>query len=96
MPKCSVKSCSSNADYEVIFYDVYPYSEVTVSYERHESCPYLCQHHLDENERGAKTGLADENLRRYRGVVDYPHARSGGQGFCIYKPIRRVAVGGAS
>lgn len=87
MPNCSVDGCASDANYEVVFYDVYPHGEIMVFYEPHNSCPYLCQKHLDENERGAETGLPDANLRRYRGMVNYPHAQSGGQGFCIYKPI---------
>jgi len=87
MPKCSVDGCESDAHYEVIFYDVYPHGEITVFYEPHSSCPYLCHEHLAENEIGAETGLQDGQLRRYRGIVSYPHTRSNGQGFCIYKPI---------
>jgi len=92
MPKCNVKGCASKAEYEVIFYDVYLHgSEVGVYYQRHESCPYLCQHHLTENERGAATDkLGDERLRQYRGKVDYPYTHSGGQGFCIYRPLPRA------
>ena len=88
MPMCSVQGCKSSAEYEVIFYDVYPYGEVTVFYQPHESCPYLCHKHLAENELGAKTDMEDKNLRRYRGMVDYPYASSGGQGFNIYRPLK--------
>jgi hypothetical protein len=86
--KCSVKGCKNAADYEVIFYDVYLYADVNVFYERHESCPFICHRHMGENERKAATGLDDRNLRAYRGSVDYPHARSGGQGFVIYRPLK--------
>ncbi len=86
-PKCAVTGCEREAKYEVIFYDVYLYADVTVFYERHESCPFICHQHMAENEHGAKTGLPDPNLRAYRGVVDYPHARSAGQGFVTYRPL---------
>ncbi len=86
--KCSVEGCDRNADYEVIFYDVYLHpSDVTVFHQPHESCPFICHTHMAENERGAPTGSGDENLRAYRGHVDYPHARSEGQGFVIYRPL---------
>jgi hypothetical protein len=88
MPTCSARGCENEADFEVIFYDVYLYiNEVRVFYERHESCPYFCRAHMAENERGARTDLGDKNLRKYRGSVDYPHAQSVGQGFCIYRPL---------
>jgi hypothetical protein len=87
MSKCSVADRDSDADYEVIFYDLYPQSDISIFYELHNSCPCLCQHHLNENEHGAETGLPNKRLRSYRGMVNYPHANSGGMGFCIYKPI---------
>jgi len=88
MPRCCAKGCNKEARYEVIFYDVYlDPNEVTVFYEQHESCPFLCQMHLAENEREANSELHNKNLRQYRGSVDYPHAQSAGQGFCIYRPL---------
>ena len=89
MPKCCANGCDNEADYEVIFYDVYLHesSNVGIFYERHESCPFFCETHLTENERGANTGMGDPKLRRYRGHIDYPHAQSDGQGFCIYRPL---------
>jgi hypothetical protein len=88
MPKCCAQGCNHEAEFEVIFYDVYlQRSGVRIFYEPHESCPYLCQSHLTENELEAKTELSDKSLRRYRGSVDYPHAQSDGQGFCIYRPL---------
>ena len=90
MSKCSVTDCKNEAEYEVFFYDVYLHvGQVDVLNEQHESCPYLCQQHLNENERGAQTDLGDERLRRYRGGVQYPHAKSAGLGFCIYKPLEK-------
>lgn len=87
--KCSVKGCNQPAEYEVIFYDVYlhPTNPVTVFYERHESCPFVCQEHLSQNERNAKTQLDKPELRAYRNHVDYPHTKSEGQGFVIYRPL---------
>jgi hypothetical protein len=82
---CSVPNCDKAAAYEVVFYDVYRSKEVF--YKLHESCPYLCDPHMIENEDGAETGLADVQLRKYRGLVKYPHTRSGGQGFVIYRPL---------
>ena len=88
MPQeCSVKACEREAAYEVIFYDVYLYADVTVFYATHESCPFICHQHMTENEHGARTGLSDPNLRAYRGTVNYPHAQSAGQGFVIYRPL---------
>lgn len=56
MPNSSVKGCKQDASYEVIFYDVYLNTpDVSVFYERHESYPYLCRKHMEENARGAKT-----------------------------------------
>lgn len=96
--KCSVGDCKEAADYDVIFYDVYLYPISTdVFYKRHESCPFLCHKHMAENEQHAIPELPSEvvlpvtmearRLREYRGHVRYPHARSGGEGFCIYKPL---------
>lgn len=84
--KCSVHGCEATADYDVIFYDVYSSSAF---YQEHESCPYLCDAHMLENEREAVTGLNDPQLRKYRGRVKYPYTHSGGQGFVIYRPIRK-------
>lgn len=81
--KCSVQGCEDLANYDVIFYDVYSSGPF---YEKHESCPYLCDAHMLENEKGAETGLDDPQLRKYRGRVKYPHTHSGGQGFVIYRP----------
>lgn len=87
--KCSVDGCDEDADYEVIFYDVYPpFDNVQVFYEPHESVPYICQGHLNENEAGADNGLGDPRLRKYRGRIGYPLTPSGGQGFVIYRPLR--------
>jgi hypothetical protein len=89
---CFVPNCNKEADYAVIFYDVYlrgsGTGDVTVFYHPHESCPYICQHHLNENELQAENGLEDEQLRRYRRRMGYPHTQSGGQGFCIYRPLK--------
>lgn len=85
---CSVHGCITQADYEVIFYDMYRYGgRAEVFYERHNSCPYLCEQHMSENELGAVTRLPDPDFRAYRGIVDYPHTRSRGQGFVIYRPL---------
>lgn len=85
--KCSVHGCDRDADYAVIFYDVYPHSDVDVFYQLHESVPYICQQHLNENEAGAENGSEDPKVRKYRGHVRYPHTPSGGQGFVIYRPL---------
>ena len=86
---CSVEGCPRRADYEVIFYDVYLHhgGDVDIYYERHNSCPYICQGHLNENERRAETGLPEPELRKYRDHVRYPYASSMGLGFVIYRPL---------
>jgi hypothetical protein len=89
MPNCSVQGCSSEADYEVIFYDVYLFpSDATVFHQRHEGTPYICHPHMAENETQAHSESDDKCTRRYRGMMEYPLTPSGGQGFVIYRPLR--------
>jgi hypothetical protein len=52
-PKCQAPGCKKDADYEVILYDVYVSGEVF--FERDFTCPFLCEKHVAENERGAET-----------------------------------------
>jgi hypothetical protein len=76
--KCSVPKCGDAAAVEVRLYDVYP--DGTIFDERDFTCPYLCAHHLIENENGAK------GERRPRGTVRYPHSNQDvAQGFTIYR-----------
>jgi hypothetical protein len=53
--KCAVQGCDELAAVEVILYDIYELSIRTaeVFFEQDYTCPYLCTHHLFENERGA-------------------------------------------
>lgn len=85
--QCSVKGCSERAGYEVVFYDFY-LTQGEPFYERHASCPFICSEHLKENEMTAETGgETGSKIRQYRGRVKYKHTKSGGQGFCIYRPL---------
>ena len=80
MPHCNVPNCNSEADYEVVLYDVYHDGEVF--FERDTTCSFICARHAAENEREAK------GERRPRGIVDYPYTNQhGAQGFTIYKPL---------
>lgn len=89
-PICSVPGCQLTASHEVVLYDLYLDHDVRVFYERHATCPYLCDLHLSENEHGAQVMYdqpLDEQCRAYRGTVKYPHTQSFAQGFVIYRPL---------
>ena len=60
MPKCSVTSCETDADVEVILYDVYRDGEVF--FQQDSTCPYLCTKHLVENEEGAFSEILKSEL----------------------------------
>jgi restriction endonuclease Mrr len=84
--KCSVGNCQNNAEFEVILYDFYDfYDEPETFYEQDYTCPFLCQKHLDINEKNA------DGERRPRGMVYYPYTnRHNAQGYSKYKPIKEV------
>ena len=84
--KCSVENCQNNAEFEVILYDFYDYyDEPETFYAQDYTCPFLCQKHLDINEKNA------EGERRPRGIVYYPYTnRHNAQGYSKYKPIKEV------
>lgn len=82
--KCSVNGCANLADFEVVLYDYYDYMKETF-YEQDFTCPFICQHHLDENEKEAK------GERRPRGVVYYPYTnRHHAQGYSKYNPLKDI------
>lgn len=82
-PKCRVEGCDSDASFEVILYDFYPFRRGDVFFEQDFTCPFICAVHASENEQQA------EGERRPRGVVHYPYTNRGGaQGFTIYIPLR--------
>jgi hypothetical protein len=87
--KCRVPDCGRKADWAVIFYDVYlhDFSDVRIFHEPHESVPYICQHHLNQNELSADNQSDDVNVRKYRGHVSYRRTPSPGSGFVIYRPL---------
>ena len=77
---CAVAGCEAPATVQVRLYDVY--REGTVFDEQDSTCPYLCTHHMLENEEAAK------GERRPRGFVKYPHSnRNEAQGFTIYREL---------
>jgi len=80
-PKCSVTGCGKDATVEVLLYDVYTDMR-DVFYEQDFTCPYLCGHHMVENEEQA------HGVREPRGHVSYPFTnRESAQGFTIYRPL---------
>lgn len=82
--KCYVDECGRDADYEVYLYDYYPGLEHEF-YEQDFTCPFLCEAHMEENEREA------EGHREPRGIVHYPHTnRHGAQGYTKYAPVQAV------
>lgn len=84
--KCSVEDCGQPAEYEVVLYDYYDFFEDPETfYEQDYTCPFLCQQHLDINEKNAR------GERRPRGMVYYPYTnRHGAQGYSKYNPIKDV------
>ncbi len=52
MAACSVEGCGRAADVEVRLYNVY--HDGTVFDERDDTCPFLCQRHVAENEQRAQ------------------------------------------
>lgn len=78
--KCSVKGCNQQAVAEVILYDTY--GDGTVFFEQDHTCPFICEHHLIENEEQA-TGE-----RKPRGYMVYPYTnQEKALGFTIYRPF---------
>ncbi len=82
--QCSVPGCNRGADYEVYLYDYYPVHNEEF-FEQDFTCPFLCEFHMEENERDA------EGEKRPRGVVDYPFSnRHGAQGYTKYAPLSEI------
>lgn len=83
---CSVEGCNKSAEYEVVLYDFYDfYEEPEAFYEQDYTCPFLCQEHLDVNEKNAK------GERRPRGTVYYPYTnKHSAQGYSKYNPLKEV------
>jgi hypothetical protein len=82
--RCSVQGCEKQPEYEVYLYDYYPFDHEEF-FEQDYTCPFLCEHHMEENE-----SLAD-GLRTPRGRVRYPHTnRHQAQGYIKYSPIREL------
>lgn len=78
---CSVEGCQREAEYKVILYDVYTDIE-EVFFEQDITCPFICAHHMTENEELAR------GIRRPRGDIDYPYTnRDQALGFTIYQPV---------
>lgn len=78
---CSVEGCQHEAEYKVILYDVYTDIE-EVFFQQDTTCPFLCAHHMAENEKSAK------GVRKPRGETEYLYTnRHLAQGFTIYQPI---------
>ena len=83
---CSAEGCHNAAEYEVVLYDFYDFHENPETfYEQDYTCPFLCQEHLDLNEKNA------EGERRPRGTVYYPYTnKHRAQGYSKYNPIKEV------
>lgn len=82
--RCSAHGCDRRAEYEVYLYDYYPEVEEEF-FEQDFTCPFLCEAHMEENERDA---IGD---RKPRGVVDYPFSNQhGAQGYTKYAPLPEI------
>ncbi|HEY9060504.1 MAG TPA: restriction endonuclease [Pseudobacteroides sp.] len=82
--KCSVNGCERLAEYEVYLYDYYRIVDEEF-YQQDYTCPFICSHHMAENEEKAK------GERKPRGYVSYPFSnKHGAQGYTKYEPLREV------
>lgn len=82
--KCSVDGCILPADYEVYLYDFYPFQNEEF-FEQDYTCPFLCNEHMELNEREAK------GERKPRGFVSYPFSKQNfAQGYTTYAPLSDV------
>lgn len=81
---CSVSGCLRNAEYEVYLYDYYG-PNIGEFYEQDFTCPFLCESHMQENEKQA------QGDRIPRGSVSYPYTnREDAQGYSKYAPVQQV------
>ncbi|MEQ7050725.1 restriction endonuclease [Paenibacillaceae sp. P-4] len=84
---CSVDACSEIADYEVFLYDYYapPINQEFMAQDF--TCPYLCEHHMNENEKHSK------GKKVPRGSVIYPYTnKNQAQGYSKYIPINKSSI----
>jgi len=86
--KCSVENCSNDPDYLILLYDHYSNGNIFV--EQDYTCPFLCEEHMQENERGiGNKGIGD--LRYPRSVNYYPYSNQNcAQGYTRYFPINYI------
>jgi hypothetical protein len=79
-PKCEAPGGPDDAEFRIFLHDEYRSGEVF--HEQDTTCGYLCSHHRDENEAGAR------GTRKPRGVTSYPFTNRGGaQGWTEYEPL---------
>ena len=82
--KCCVEGCNNVADYEVVLYDYYPKLEESFC-EQDYTCPFLCQFHMDENEKGRRGEI------KPRQGVSYPYTNQhNAQGHSRYNLLTKV------
>lgn len=86
--QCSVDECANKPDYVVLLYD--HGNNGSIFFEQDYTCPFLCESHMQENERGIGNGGVGE--RRYpRGVYKYPYSNHYmAQGYTKYAPFDRI------
>lgn len=85
--RCAVEGCDLRPDYIVLLFDQYNNGGVVLKQD--SKCPFLCEKHMQENERGI--GNEGSGERRYPrdGSGYYPYSlQNGGQGFTKYYPIK--------
>lgn len=82
--QCSVIGCPRPADYEVYLYDFYSFQSEEF-FEQDYTCPFLCNEHMEQNEREA------EGERKPRGFVRYPFSKQNfAQGYTTYAPLSDI------
>lgn len=84
---CSINECFQLANYEVYLYDYYAPPINQEFMEPDFTCPYICEHHMNVNEKNAIGKKAP------RSSVTYPYSnRNKAQGYTKYVPINKSSI----
>ncbi|MFJ1470124.1 hypothetical protein [Massilia orientalis] len=85
---CAVHGCTRDAAVEVRLFDLYERTDgVRIFDQQDYTCPYLCDEHVAENERGAI------GTRAPRDITQYPFSNQHrAQGVTTYRPVEKEAI----
>lgn len=85
---CSVDGCTNKPDYVVFLYD--QYNNGTTFFEQDFTCPFICETHMQENERGiGNAGVGERRRPRSHNQYLYSNQHDA-QGYTKYAPLDRI------